>query len=492
MVAVGRGRSTTRRAGTNAMQYAGSATYDARECVRSNADECLADAQALVRGMAPVLLMIYQATIVYVALLCASVSACAAVSDTPESNVGESAETVTAKKAVPGSASARGKGKRLMMLALLMAMHTCQRLTLLSISAFTVSELHEGLQEQARRNFESADLDLYDSGAEEWSVLFRAGGRWHSGPANMTWKSQALPATCERKCFLLHLGAFESALGGNGGHLVIPIAADSTDWRGAVLERIRALDYRLVPVVASLPCLLNGKELGPSCSPALLRDLTVRLRPLGLRGGAPKGKKQIATKDVDQMEKAELMAYAKDVLGVETRRMGSDGKKNLWRKVVEVNRDCKAAQAKLCQSQAENNPTPGSASSLPATGSASSSPPTMPAPNVDETGKPVVDKPMAAEQKAVQAKAIDQSLGDKLRKSASENRDGIRKAAVKLGVKRQGQTCAQLQSRVKDATRGQQPLIIKKSANPKCARDTAGQSDASHAPPAPGSASASS
>ena len=229
-----------------------------------------------------------------IALFAATVSACAAASDMPESNVGESAETMAAKKALPGSASARIKGKRLMMVALLMAMHTCQRLT--SISAFTMSELHEGLQEQARRNFESPDLDLNESGVEEWSVLFRAGGPWHGGPANMTWKSQALPATCERKCFLLHLGAFESALGGNGGHLVIPVAADSTDWRGAVLERIRALDNRLVPVVASLPCLLNGKELGPSCSPVLLQDLTVRLRPLGLRGGAPKGNKKSCDK----------------------------------------------------------------------------------------------------------------------------------------------------------------------------------------------------
>ena len=380
-----------------------------------------------------------------------------------------------------------------MMFALLMGMHTCQRLTLLSSSAFTVGELHEGLQEQARRNFESADLDLNDSGAEGWSVLFRAGGPWHGGPANMTWKSQALPATCERKCFLLHLGAFESALGGNGGHLVIPVAADSTDWRGAVLERIRALDYRLVPVVDSLPCLLNGKELGPSCSPVLLQDLTVRLRPLGLRGGAPKGKKKVVTKDVDQMEKPELMAYAKDVLGVETRRVGSNGKKTLWRKVGEVNQDCKAAQARLCQPQAENDSTPGSASSLPTTGSVSSSSShTMPAPNVDETAKPVVDEPMAAEQKAVQAKAIDQSLGDKLRKSASEKQDGIRKAASKVGIKQFGQTCAQIQSRLEDATKGQQTLIFKESANSKCARDTAGQSDASHVPPAPGSASASS
>ena len=189
------------------------------------------------------------------------------------------------------------------------------------------------------------------------------------------------------------------------------------------------------------------------------------------------------------MEKPELMAYAKDVLGVETRRVVSDGKKSLWRKVAEVKQDCKAAQARLCQPEAENNPRLSSASSSGHTLPAYAGGAAATVPNVNENAKPVVDKPMAAEQKAVQAKAIDQSLGDKLRKSAPENQDGIRKAAVKVGVKRssKGQTCAQLQSRVKDATRGQQPLIFKKSANPQCARDTAGQSVASHGPPAQGS-----
>ena len=403
--------------------------------------------------------------------------------------------TIAAKKALPGSASAavkakQPKRKRLMMVALFVAMHTCQRLTLRPISAFTMSELHEGLQEQARRTFESPDLDLNESGVEEWSVLFRAGGPWHGGPANMTWKSQALPATCGGKSFLLHLGAFESALGGNGEHLVIPVADDTTDWRGAVLERIRALDSRLVPIAASLPCLLNGKEVGPSCSPVQLQDLILRLRPLGLLGGAPKVKKTDKTRDVDQMDKPELMAYAKDVLGVETRRSGSDGKKTLWRAVADVKQDCKAAQARLCQPEAENNPGPSSSSHML---TACAGEATATVPNVDENAKAVVDKPTAAQQKAVRAKAVEQSLGDKLRESASEDRDGIRKAASKLGIKQYGKTSTQLQSRIKDATAGQQTLTFKKSADPKRASDTAGQSDASlrQFQTAPGSASAS-
>ena len=47
-------------------------------------------------------------------------------------------------------------------------------------------------------------------------------------------------------------------------------------------------------------------------------------------------------RDVDAMRKAELMEYAK-TLGVETRREGQDGKKNLWRPVPDVKRDCKEA-----------------------------------------------------------------------------------------------------------------------------------------------------
>ena len=53
-------------------------------------------------------------------------------------------------------------------------------------------------------------------------------------------------------------------------------------------------------------------------------------------------------RDADAMRKAELMEYAK-TLGVETRREGQDGKKNLWRPVPDVKRDCKEAQARHCQ-----------------------------------------------------------------------------------------------------------------------------------------------
>ena len=59
-------------------------------------------------------------------------------------------------------------------------------------------------------------------------------------------------------------------------------------------------------------------------------------------------------KDVDKMNKPELMIFARDILGVETRQVGSDGKKRRYRAVPDVKQDCKAAQARLCQPSQEN------------------------------------------------------------------------------------------------------------------------------------------
>ena len=43
---------------------------------------------------------------------------------------------------------------------------------------------------------------------------------------------------------------------------------------------------------------------------------------VGLLGGAPKAQDVGTMKDVDKMKKDELMQFAKDVLGVETRETG--------------------------------------------------------------------------------------------------------------------------------------------------------------------------
>ena len=346
---VARGRSTTRRECTNAMQGAGSATHIGVE-----------DVQIVARVMAPVYLslavmdFVCHAAMVYLALMCTGVSALTGCNEMQKRWAEGSSETMDAKTAVPSSASAAVQAKRarrVTWITLIAAMHSLQRGFFL-----TQGDLQEELQKQAKQNFEAPDLDTNESGAEMWSVLFRAGGPWHGGPVNTTWKSQALPATCGGKCFLLYLGAFESVLGGRGQHLVIPIADDTGDWRGAVLKRIQALDSRFLPLADSLPCFLHGKEVGPSCPINQLKDHTLRLQAFGLPGGAPKAKKTDKTqKDVDKMEKPELMPYAKDVLGVETRREGPDGKKNLWRPVADVRKDCKAEQTRVRQALPAEN-----------------------------------------------------------------------------------------------------------------------------------------
>ena len=114
----------------------------------------------------------------------------------------------------------------------------------------------------------------------------------------------------DMKCFFLHLGAFGDALGGGGQHLVIPMADDSSDWRAAVLARVRAGDSGLVPLVVTMRCTLNGKEVGGVCTLDDLEDATLRWRLPGLLGGAPKVKDVDVAKDVDRMNKEELMRYA--------------------------------------------------------------------------------------------------------------------------------------------------------------------------------------
>ena len=85
-----------------------------------------------------------------------------------------------------------------------------------------------------------------------------------------------------------------------------------------------------------------------------IHDVTLRWRSLGLLGGAPKARDVDKAKGVDNMNKAELMLYAKNIPGVETRRVGPGGKKNLHRAVPDVKQDCKAAQSRLCQASQEN------------------------------------------------------------------------------------------------------------------------------------------
>ena len=64
----------------------------------------------------------------------------------------EAAETMAPKKAMPGSASGATKAKRLMDIAAVAIAYTCQRLTRLPLSMFTMNGLHGDLTSQVRRN----------------------------------------------------------------------------------------------------------------------------------------------------------------------------------------------------------------------------------------------------------------------------------------------------------------------------------------------------
>ena len=68
--------------------------------------------------------------------------------------------------------------------------------------------LHKKHQQEARVRFESGELDVNESGALEWGVLFRAGGPWHGEPENVTWRGQALLAGRSKFCFFLAIRWF--------------------------------------------------------------------------------------------------------------------------------------------------------------------------------------------------------------------------------------------------------------------------------------------
>ena len=121
--------------------------------------------------------------------------------------------------------------------------------------------------------------------------------------------------------FFVHVGAFVDAIDGCGQHLVVPMTDGISDWRAAMLQRVRAAHPNLIPFVMRVRCTLNGKEVGAVCRPDDLADATLRWRLPGLLGGGLK------VLDVDTMKRDELMRYAKSILGVEVRYIGTDGLK---------------------------------------------------------------------------------------------------------------------------------------------------------------------
>ena len=75
-------------------------------------------------------------------------------------------------------------------------------------------------------------------------------------------------------------------LNGKAQHLVIPLSHGSKEWKGAVLQRLGELDPRLVPLVDSMRCELNGKEITEDYAIEELHDAVLRWRSSGLLGGA--------------------------------------------------------------------------------------------------------------------------------------------------------------------------------------------------------------
>ena len=128
------------------------------------------------------------------------------------------------------------------------------------------------------------------------------------------------------------------------------------------------------------------------------------------------------TRDVDKMKKDELRRYAKE-LGVEIRQGGPTGKKNDWRAVDDVKKDCKTVQARLCQPPQENGPLEASAGASPSSREA-----LLPAQN--------------------RAPNVEGGVANWLT---------LKQKAASVGL-RQGGTKSQLEAKIKDSSSRQQTL----------------------------------
>ena len=63
-----------------------------------------------------------------------------------------------------------------------------------AITSYGISDVHKFHREHARVQFISGYEDLNASGAQEWSVLFRAARSSHECSVNASSRRQALPA----------------------------------------------------------------------------------------------------------------------------------------------------------------------------------------------------------------------------------------------------------------------------------------------------------
>ena len=162
-------------------------------------------------------------------------------------------------------------------------------------------------------------------------------------------------------------------------------------------------------------------------------------------------KKNLKAKELEQMGRLELMTYARDVLGVETRRVGANRKKTLWRPLPLVRDECKAKLAGLCQPKVPDvEDTAG---------------PTVAGTNAGETTEQHSAKQCRAksgariEQKDPINANTEAPLMKKQRTTQTDSpRTIARKEASKLGIKHHGKLASELASRIADANTGQLTL----------------------------------
>ena len=199
---------------------------------------------------------------------------------------------------------------------------------LILLIVFMRRSVHDDLRRQAEEH--AVTTGIYnDTGPEEYNVLLRAGVRsqhettWPDKDLREKGVRPAVKKSC--RCFFLDMGSFAAAMPLESQSLVVPVTVETrrdrvgerldaadlqgpdagdasadvaqkhpvndlvpeTSWRECVARRLRALALpaTLVTDMAGADWTMDGWSL-PEAYPAwMLRDVSLRLRPPGLRGG---------------------------------------------------------------------------------------------------------------------------------------------------------------------------------------------------------------
>ena len=261
VLSVRRGRSRSRKILPNALSGAGSATHVPGGAGMSGQELVFAEVYTWLIGSWVCQMVLVQVVshlaAMYLLLASLQVSAfCSQANSGGEETAGSTAQAQErAPQALPGStrptlcegpveqasqalpgAPLVGKTRRHLVKTGL--------LLVVTLVLAVAGALHKKHQQQARVRFESGELDVNESGALEWGVVFRAGGPWHGEPDNVTSRGQAVLAGRSKFCFFLQFDGFREALGGVQ-HLVIRVGKRSSSWRKDVMDRVLEVDERL-------------------------------------------------------------------------------------------------------------------------------------------------------------------------------------------------------------------------------------------------------